>query len=198
MICVYLCVLFQRGVFEQNLYAYTSLKRSSQAFGYPHSNPNTLPYFTGPLSFSPYPFQPSFVRFPLCPMFPLLCPATGSHFPLSFILPIGTSSDAEPPSSAPGPSYLISNLTQTQMGNQMPQGSTASLLLCPLPTLLLHAHAVPTTSLASPCLCCAHYQSCYSMPILCPLSVLLVHAHAVPTTCFAIPCLCCTHHPLAS
>lgn len=110
----------------------------------------------------------------------LLCPAIGSHFPQSFILAIGASSNATPLSSAPCLSYLKSNLMQ--MGSQMPQVSTASLLLCPLPSLLLHAYAVSTTLL---------------LPEACAVPIPFSLAHAVPTTpLFSQACLCCAHSSL--
>lgn len=171
------CVPFQSRVFKQNICASTSLKRSSQPLDthIPIQIPFLIPQ--APSVPAPPPFSlpllvPSFVRFPLCSILPLLCPSVGSHFPPSFILAIGTSLDAVPPSSAPCLSYLKSNLMQTQMSSQLPQISTVKLLLWPLPVLLLHAYAVPTTSLATPSLLCIHHPRA-------PWS------------------LCCAYHPIA-
>lgn len=109
----------------------------------------------------------------------LLCPAVGSHFPQSFILAIGTSSNATPHSSALCLSYLKPNLMQK--GSQIPQVSTASLLLCPLLILLLHVYAVPSTLLLLEAL------------LLEPFSL----AHAVPTTPLSPQaCPCCAHSSL--
>lgn len=77
-------------------------------------------------------------------------PALPCHrhtFPTVLYPSKGTGSDIMPPSSALCPSYLKSNFTQTQKVSQMPQVSTASLLLCSLYTWLLQAYAVPTTLL---------------------------------------------------
>lgn len=51
-LCKSVCVLFQCGVFKQDICACASLKRSSPASEYPQSHPNTISYSTGPFSFS--------------------------------------------------------------------------------------------------------------------------------------------------
>lgn len=178
MICINLHVFRFKVVFLNRIYVLLHLWKDHHKPLDTHI-PIQIPFLIpqAPSVPAPPPFSlpllvPSFVRFPLCSILPLLCPSIGSHFPPSFILAIGTSLDAVPPSSAPCLSYLKSNLMQTQMSSQLPQISTVKLLLWPLPILLLHAYAVPTTSLATPSLLCIHHPRA-------PWS------------------LCCAYHPIA-
>lgn len=113
-------------------------------------------------------------------------PALPCHrhtFPTVLYPSKGTGSDITPPSSALCPSYLKSNFTQTQKVSQMPQVSTASLLLCP-------SH---TPGHSNPMLCPP--PSCSLKPVLCTHTFLpdacCAH-HPIPP-----PGPCCAHHPTA-
>lgn len=155
------CVLFQSRVFKQNVCASTSLKRSSQAFGYPHSNPNTISYSTGPVSSSPSPFQPPIACALICQVPFVLHTAPPLPFHRLTFPTILHPSNRHRFGCRTTQLSPLPVISQIQLDTNSDEQSDAPDQHC-------QTSVLATTRLATPCLCCAHYQPCYSKSTLYP------------------------------